>query len=47
MTSQFHNKSFDEATLAKLEIYEKYLIEWLPTFVSKPRPREWDVINIF
>jgi three-Cys-motif partner protein len=29
-----HNKPFDEATLAKLQIFEQYTLEWLPTFLS-------------
>lgn len=28
------DKPFDEGTLAKLEIFEKYFEEWLPTFVN-------------
>ena len=29
-----HKEPFDEATLAKLEIFEQYTQEWLPVFVS-------------
>lgn len=28
-----HNKKFDEATLTKLELFEDYAKEWIPTFV--------------
>lgn len=31
-----HNKPFDESTLAKLEIFEKYTEAWLPVFCHKP-----------
>ncbi|QNF32196.1 three-Cys-motif partner protein TcmP [Adhaeribacter swui] len=31
-----HNKPFDESTLAKLEIFEKYAEAWLPVFCHKP-----------
>lgn len=47
MRSQFHGKSFDDATKAKLDIYRRYLLAWLPTFVSRPPPPTWDRINIF
>ena len=30
-----HDKPFDEATLAKLDIFEKYTQAWLPTFVMQ------------
>jgi three-Cys-motif partner protein len=30
-----HNKPFDEATMAKLDIFEKYASEWLPTFLKQ------------
>lgn len=33
-TKDFHNKPFDEGTLAKLEIFEAYLKEWLPVFIQ-------------
>ncbi|QCR23773.1 three-Cys-motif partner protein TcmP [Pontibacter sp. SGAir0037] len=38
-----HEKAFDEATLAKLEIFENYTKSWLPTFVMQSSP----VICIF
>ena len=38
-----HSKVFDEGTLTKLEIFEKYLIEWLPVFIHS---RAHDTINI-
>lgn len=34
----FHDEPFDEATLTKLDIFDQYLREWLPVFVSKPEP---------
>ncbi|SIT94043.1 three-Cys-motif partner protein TcmP [Pontibacter indicus] len=33
-----HDKPFDEATLAKLDIFEKYTQAWLPTFVMQSTP---------
>lgn len=32
---KFFNEPFDEGTLTKLELYKKYLEEWVPVFVSK------------
>lgn len=30
-----HNKAFDDGTLCKLEIFEAYVKEWIPTFVMQ------------
>ena len=32
-TRNLHDHPFDEETILKLEIFEDYLKEWLPTFV--------------
>lgn len=34
----FHDKPFDEGTLTKLQIFELYAREWLPVFLSSPKP---------
>ena len=44
--SDFHERPFDEGTLAKLEIFELYASEWLPVFLATPRPRR-EEIHIF
>jgi len=35
MKKDFHSKSFDDATLLKLEIFKRYIREWLPVFMAK------------
>ena len=40
----FHDKSFDDATQLKLELFRKHIREWLPVFLTK---RNYDVLNIF
>lgn len=35
--SKFHDEPFDEATLAKLELYREYLREWFPVFISSSK----------
>lgn len=44
MAKDFHNKSFDDETILKLEIFRGYIREWLPVFLSK---KSFDTINIF
>lgn len=41
----FHSKSFDKATLLKLEIFRAYLKEWLPVFLANSNARKY--INIY
>ena len=43
MSKNLHEKPFDEATIAKLEIFEDYAQAWIPTFVMYGDP----VICIF
>ena len=33
-----HSKPFDEQTLTKLELFEDYAKEWIPTFVMSSLP---------
>src|SRR5258708_1167057 len=39
-------KPFDEGTKTKLALFENYLLEWLPVFLS-PNKIYWPTINIF
>lgn len=34
MSDSFHKK-FSEVTITKLQLYKKYLYEWLPVFMNK------------
>jgi three-Cys-motif partner protein len=36
-----HKKAFDEGTITKLEIFENYAKEWLPTFVMSKHQEIW------
>ncbi|MBL7827002.1 MAG: hypothetical protein JNJ57_10255 [Saprospiraceae bacterium] len=38
MRKDLHEKPFDEATLAKLKIFEDYAQAWLPTFIMYGEP---------
>lgn len=38
MAGDFHRKRFDEGTLNKLELFEKFAAEWIPVFVARPSP---------
>jgi three-Cys-motif partner protein len=42
----FHEKPYDDGTLAKLRIFELYAQEWIPVFVSKPNPH-FKAVHIF
>jgi three-Cys-motif partner protein len=46
MSKDIHKKPFDEGTIVKLALYERYLKEWLPVFLSKGPP-QFTTINIF
>lgn len=41
------DKPFDEGTLAKLEIFEKYFEEWLPTFVMSNYRNPIQIYDLF
>lgn len=44
----FHSKKFDDATLVKLHIYQKYLSHWLPVFANRQPDKYWNGnINVF
>lgn len=46
MPTDIHEKPFDEATFTKLEIFERYLIEWLPVFIEQNYPRVY-IVDFF
>lgn len=37
--ADFHEKPYDAGSLTKLKIFELYVQEWIPVFVSQPEPR--------
>lgn len=41
-----HRASFDEGTLAKLELFRLYVREWLPVFFVR-RPAKYKRVNVF
>ena len=44
--TDFHESPFDEGTLTKLDIFELYLREWLPVFLSSTRYK-WQELHVF
>lgn len=46
MGSDFHDKPFDDGTLAKLRIFELYAEEWIPVFLSLREPK-FEEVHIF
>ncbi len=44
--SRFHRKPYEEGTLRKLKIFEYYIREWIPVFVSREQPR-FSEVHIF
>src|SRR4051812_21054811 len=47
MPEQFHDKPYDEGTLAKLRIFELYAQEWIPVFLSREKPPFSGGVHIF
>ena len=43
---EFHDKPYDDGTLTKLRIFQLYVQEWIPVFLSKPNP-PFDELHIF
>ena len=43
MPGDIHRKPFDEGTITKLEIFERYLEAWLPVFIHS---RQYNSVNI-
>lgn len=46
-TDDFHDSQFDESTLLKLDIFEGYVREWLPVFLSKKTYPEIHIFDFF
>ncbi len=46
MPKKFHGKPYDEGTLSKLKIFELYVREWIPVFLSKEEPK-FEEIHLF
>ena len=42
-----HASKFDEGTLAKLELFQDYLKEWLPVFIHTPNHSAINIIDFF
>lgn len=42
----FHNKPYDPGTLTKLDIFELYIQEWLPVFLSPSKPK-FEELHVF
>ncbi|MFT5730088.1 MAG: three-Cys-motif partner protein [Desulforhopalus sp.] len=42
-----HATKFDEGTLAKLELFQNYLEEWLPVFIHSPGSSSINIIDFF
>ena len=45
--ANFHKKAFDPATQVKLDIYQKYVENWLPTFIKSEKPRSINIYDFF
>jgi three-Cys-motif partner protein len=43
----FHSKPFDQATVTKLDIFEKYLESWLPVFIHSPFVKTINICDFF
>lgn len=46
-TRDIFDEPFDEGTLTKLEIFEKYFEEWLPTFILGPFSKPIQIFDLF
>lgn len=42
-----HKNPYDEGTLTKLEIFERYVQTWLPTFIMQHRIKEVNIVDFF
>ncbi len=47
MSKDINKETYDEATLAKLDIFEQYLIAWLPVFIHTPYTGEVMICDFF
>jgi len=46
MSASFHDKPYDEGTLTKLELFERYAEAWLPVFVARDEII-WPEVSIY
>jgi len=42
-----HKKPYDEGTLNKLDIFERYIEAWLPTFIMQSHIKEINIVDFF
>ena len=47
MTENFHKKPFDEETMVKLRLFENYIGEWLPVFLSSAKGKRINIVDFF
>lgn len=48
MKRDFYSKAFDDATLIKLEIFKRYIREWLPVFMTHSRTGSlYERVNVY
>lgn len=48
MKKGFHDKRFDESTRVKLEVFRRYVREWLPVFMTETgQDWRWEGINLY
>jgi three-Cys-motif partner protein len=48
MSKDFHEQGFDDGTMLKLDVFRRYVREWIPVFLTdSPKSRHVSSINIF
>ena len=47
MASDHHGKPYDEGTLIKLNLFDRYIREWLPVFINRPDIRNIQIFDLF
>jgi len=47
MAKDFHDKAFDEGTKVKLRLFENYIAEWLPVFLSSAKRKRINIVDFF
>lgn len=47
MTKDINTEPYSEATLTKLEIFEQYLVAWLPVFIQTPHTHDVMICDFF
>lgn len=46
-TIDLHEKPFDEGTITKLDVFQRYLESWLPVFIHSPGTNELNICDFF